>query len=206
MADVFISYARSDRAFAEALADYLKAQYIDVWWDPQLYAGDDFHDRIRAEIIQAKAAIVIWSDAAVASKWVRGEASLADEAGKLVMTHLPGFDTHRLPINFRALHCESVEARKRLLAALDHRGVRSDTENAEADDALWRQVVDSGDAKAFELYQWHFPRGRHAEDAASALELLKAHGQPAPTAAQAGSNLIRMITAHEGAITSVAIT
>ncbi|MGO9743867.1 MAG: TIR domain-containing protein [Roseiarcus sp.] len=33
MADVFISYSKHDRAIAEALADYLRAEGFDVWWD-----------------------------------------------------------------------------------------------------------------------------------------------------------------------------
>jgi len=49
MADVFISYSKADRAVAEALAADLKARSFDVWWDFELYAGDDFHDMIRGE-------------------------------------------------------------------------------------------------------------------------------------------------------------
>lgn len=141
-----------------------KSQHLDVWWNAELYAGDDFHDRILEEIGKAKAVIVIWSDAAVASRWVRGEASLADESDKLIMTHVPGFDAHRIPINFRALHCESAEARKRISAALESRGVLPDAMRAEADDRLWMQVRDSRNIDALRLYQWKFPNGRHAEE------------------------------------------
>ena len=74
MADVFISYSRPDLSFAKALADDLKAARFEVWWDAELYAGDDFHNVIRDEIAKAKAVIVIWSDTAASSQWVRGEA------------------------------------------------------------------------------------------------------------------------------------
>ncbi len=84
MADVFISYSKFDRAIAQSLADDLKAEGFDVWWDFELYAGDDFHEMIRAEIAVAKAVVVIWSQTAVASKWVRGEAQEADDDGKLI--------------------------------------------------------------------------------------------------------------------------
>ena len=207
MPDIFISYARADKPAAEALAAYLKSQYLDVWWDADLYAGDDFHDRILEEIGQAKAVIVLWSDAAVASRWVRGEASLADERGKLIMTYVPGFDTHRIPINFRALHCESVEARKRIVVALESRGVLPDGVRAEADDQLWMQVRDASDVNALRLYQWKFPDGRHAEEAALELRRLLSGATAAPSARQApASRLIRMIEAHEMAIRGVAIT
>jgi WD40 repeat protein len=207
MSDIFISYARSDKPTAEALAAYLKSQHLDVWWDAELYAGDDFHDRILEEIGKAKAVIVIWSDAAVASRWVRGEASLADESDKLIMTHVPGFDTHRIPINFRALHCESVEARKRISAALESRGVLPDAVRAEADDRLWMQVRDTRNIDALRLYQWKFPNGRHAEEVDLELRRLLSGETAAPATARGqASLLIRLIEAHESTIRSVALT
>ena len=123
MADVFISYSKHDRAVAESLADDLKTEGFDVWWDFQLYAGDDFHDMIRAEIAIAKAAVVIWSEKAVASKWVRGEAQEADDGNKLISTSAPGFDSRKVPINFRPLHCEPVVNRARIIAAILRKGV-----------------------------------------------------------------------------------
>ncbi len=136
MADVFISYSKYDRAIAEALADDLRAEGFDVWWDFQLYAGDDFHDMIRAEIAKAKAAVVIWSETAVASKWVRGEAQEADDSGKLVSTSAPGFDLRKVPINFRPLHCEPVVNRARIVAAIRNKGVATGRPSSVPPDAL----------------------------------------------------------------------
>src|SRR5262245_11021275 len=90
--DVFISYARYDRVAAAALAEDLRKWGVEVWWDDDLYGGDDFHDAIRSAIDASKATIVIWSTAAVASRWVRGEADYADSLGKLIPLHVPGFD------------------------------------------------------------------------------------------------------------------
>jgi TPR repeat protein len=123
VADVFISYSKFDRVIAESLADDLKAEGFDVWWDFQLYAGDDFHEMIRAEIAKAKAAVVIWSEKSVASRWVRGEAQEADDGNKLISTSAPGFDERKVPINFRALHCEPVLNRARIIAAIRNKGV-----------------------------------------------------------------------------------
>ena len=39
MADVFISYARGDRSFAQAMATELAAAGFSVWWDRELSAG-----------------------------------------------------------------------------------------------------------------------------------------------------------------------
>lgn len=125
MADVFISYSKVDRAIAESLADDLKARGFGVWWDFELYAGDDFHDMIRAEIAKAKAVVVIWSDTAVTSKWVRGEAVEASDHGTLISAHIPGFDARKVPINFRALHCEPVVNRARLITAIERKGAKA---------------------------------------------------------------------------------
>jgi TIR domain len=38
--DVFISYAHNDRAKAQALAQALERRSLDVWWDPDLRAGE----------------------------------------------------------------------------------------------------------------------------------------------------------------------
>ena len=124
MADVFISYSKADRAVAEALANDLKVRGFEVWWDFALYAGDDFHDMIRAEIAKARAVVVIWSETAVASKWVRGEAEESSDLDTLISTHVPGFDAKRVPLNFRALHCEPVINRDRVVASIEKKGAR----------------------------------------------------------------------------------
>jgi len=127
MADVAISYSSNDRPIAAALARDLTARGFDVWWDFALYAGDDFHDVIRAEIAKAKAVVVIWSEAAVASAWVRGEAVEASDLGKLISTHAPSFDPRKAPINFRTLHCEPVVNRERVVDAIKRKVVKVKT-------------------------------------------------------------------------------
>jgi tetratricopeptide (TPR) repeat protein len=126
MADVFISYSKIDYASAEALASELTSLGIDVWWDYELYAGDDFHDVIMEELEAAKVAIVIWSDAAVASRWVRGEAEHAAANGKLIPLYVPGFDLRRIPLNFRALQSERLDDRSRLMRSLSRHGIRTE--------------------------------------------------------------------------------
>jgi TIR domain len=124
MAEVFISYSKKDHAAAEELARRLTARGFDVWWDFQLYTGDDFHEVIRTEIQQALAVVVIWSEASVASQWVRGEAQEAFDLAKLLPTYCPGFDPKRVPINFRALHTESVENIDAIVRAIERKCAR----------------------------------------------------------------------------------
>lgn len=141
MADVFISYARNDREVAEALADYLSERGFRVWWDFELYAGDNFHDVIRDELERANAVVVIWSDAAAASYWVRGEAHEAVRHGSLVSTATKGFDPTRIPIPFLGFHCEPIDNRKRIVAAIERKGARSGVDSSvEAGETLLREL------------------------------------------------------------------
>ena len=70
MSDVFISYKREEREKAKALAEALARHGFDVWWDVELLPGDRFADAIMAVIESAKAAIVLWSELSVVSKYV----------------------------------------------------------------------------------------------------------------------------------------
>ena len=65
VSDIFISYAREDRALAQALANDLQARGYSVWWDIELVGADDFQDVILAALAKARAAIVIWTKASV---------------------------------------------------------------------------------------------------------------------------------------------
>jgi TIR domain-containing protein len=116
--DVVVSYSRLDRAIAEQLILHLRAQGINVWWDKELFAGEDLHDAIVAALDAARAVIVIWSDAAAASLWVRDEARRAVRKNKLITAHVPGFDLEKIPLGFGERQCDSVEDPAKLVRAL----------------------------------------------------------------------------------------
>ncbi|NDU91424.1 MAG: toll/interleukin-1 receptor domain-containing protein, partial [Ferrovum sp.] len=84
MADVFVSYARADKARVAPLVAAIEAKGWSVWWDPEITPGQEFDDQIDAEISAAKAVLVVWTPVSVASRWVRGEAREAAERGILV--------------------------------------------------------------------------------------------------------------------------
>jgi TIR domain len=79
-----------------------------VWWDTELYGGEDFHDVILQALDDAKAAIVIWSESSVKSYWVRGEAQHAQSQRKLIPTKFAALPESDIPLNFRALHTEAL--------------------------------------------------------------------------------------------------
>ncbi len=68
MADVFLSYAREDRASAQALAEALALEGWSVWWDHRIIVGEAFDQAIERELHAAKSVVVLWSDHSVVSE------------------------------------------------------------------------------------------------------------------------------------------
>jgi len=101
MADIFVSYSRTDKAAVAPLVAALEAQGWSVWWDPEITPGDEFDKLIGAELDSARAVVVVWSPASVESRWVKGEARDAADRGVLVPVRI---ENARLPIDVRAIH------------------------------------------------------------------------------------------------------
>jgi adenylate cyclase len=106
MADVFVSYARSDKALVAPLVAAIEAQGWSVWWDPEIDAGQQFDDQIEAELKKARAVLVVWTPTSAASRWVRGEAREAADRGTLVPVRFEGAS---LPMDVRAIHTTDLD-------------------------------------------------------------------------------------------------
>jgi adenylate cyclase len=106
MADVFVSYSRSDKTRVAPLVAAIEAKGWSVWWDPAIDAGQQFDDQIDAELQAASAVLVVWTPTSVASRWVRGEARDAAERGILVPAR---FEDARLPIDVRAIQTTDLD-------------------------------------------------------------------------------------------------
>ncbi len=106
MADVFVSYARSDKPRVAPLVDAIEAQGWSVWWDPEIATGQDFERQITAELKSATAVLVVWTPHSVESRWVRGEAREAAERGVLVPVR---FDAASLPLDVRTFHTTDLD-------------------------------------------------------------------------------------------------
>ena len=106
MADVFVSYSRSDKTRVAPLVAAIKAKGWSVWWDPSIAAGQQFDDQIEAQLLAASAVLVVWTPASVVSRWVRGEARDAAERDILVPVR---FDGARLPIDARAIQTTDLD-------------------------------------------------------------------------------------------------
>ena len=106
MADIFVSYARADRALVAPLVAALAGQGWSVWWDPEITPGQEFDSQISDALDAAKAVVVVWTPTSVGSRWVRGEARDAADRGVLIPVR---FGAARLPIDVRALNTTDLD-------------------------------------------------------------------------------------------------
>lgn len=98
---LFVSHASADAARAEQLVQALLAAGCQVWWDGMLQGGETFQSSIEAALDRVDAVIVLWSKAANDSHWVRDEAAVGRDRGRLVPLSLDGILP---PLGFRQLH------------------------------------------------------------------------------------------------------
>lgn len=84
MSDVFISYCRADEAVARRFAEQFEEAGLEVWWDRHLRTGEDWDQVIEGALRNSRVAVVLWSPEAVASRWVRAEATYAQRNAILV--------------------------------------------------------------------------------------------------------------------------
>ncbi len=106
--EIFISYAKEDRALTEALAAKLAAKGHRVWFDADLSPGQNFPALIMGKIDNSKAAIVIWTRTSVGKQWVYAEAERAHKLGKLIPVKVNSLDYHSIPLPFGTLQTCSV--------------------------------------------------------------------------------------------------
>lgn len=90
MAELFISYASQDASAAGRLVSALESEGHDVWLDRRLDGGTEYAREIERALESSAKVIVLWSAHAVQSPWVRDEAQLARDAGKLVPVAIDG--------------------------------------------------------------------------------------------------------------------
>ena len=97
MPDVFLSYAREDRAKARKLAQALQSCGWEIWWDEHIQPGDNFDRVIEQTLVRSTCVVVLWSSQSVDSDFVRSEARWAAKQGRIIPVFL---DRVELPIEF----------------------------------------------------------------------------------------------------------
>jgi hypothetical protein len=92
MAKAFISHSSLDKPFVHRLAEDLRSNWIDVWLDEwELRLGDDFTGTIESSLAGSSHLIIVLSERALRSAWVRRELEFAAsrEKDRLGMTIVP---------------------------------------------------------------------------------------------------------------------
>jgi tetratricopeptide (TPR) repeat protein len=98
MASVFLSYVRDDAGRARSLAAILERAGHSVWWDRRIKGGAQYSSEIEAALAAASKIIVLWSAHSIGSAWVRDEAAVGRDTGRLVPITIDGTEP---PLGFR---------------------------------------------------------------------------------------------------------
>ena len=106
MSDVFVSYARSSEEQARQVEDALRNAGYGVWRDAELPAHRSYADVIEERLKAAKAVVVLWSEEAAKSHWVRAEADSARERGTLAQASVDGTIP---PMPFNQIQCAALK-------------------------------------------------------------------------------------------------
>ncbi len=110
MHEIFISYSHANKDWTARLAAQLEARLGPgtVWWDTYLEARAGFEAQITTALRNAKAVVVVWSEAATQSKFVYVEAMDADHDGKLVNVCGDDIAYRDIPKPFGANHVDDL--------------------------------------------------------------------------------------------------
>jgi tetratricopeptide (TPR) repeat protein len=98
MVRVFLSYDREDGTKARSIAQAFERAGHFVWWDRHIKGGAKYSREIDKALKAADAVVVLWSERAVESDWVRDEAAVGRDSGRLVPVSL---DRSEPPLGFR---------------------------------------------------------------------------------------------------------
>ena len=165
MADVFISYAKTERQLATDLAHYLESEGYTVWWDTELTSGETFRNNIENELNAAKAVVVLWTTTSVTRDWVIAEAEHGARRGNLIPLRSADLDPNSIPKPYSTRHTELIENRPAIIAALKRLNVvprYAHTAGGSLHDQFWKAIEGSQSVADYEFYLKEFPEGPNA--------------------------------------------
>jgi hypothetical protein len=192
MADIFLSYKKTDRERVAPIVALLEANGWSVWWDTRIDTGEQWDEVIEREINAANCVVAAWSFESVASRWVRTEASEGLERGILVPVFI---DPTKPPLEFKLVQSvylvgwrggagdpagrTLVRAVERFLGPapanpgpLASTPQARDPENHLREQEHWELIRKSRDPKQFSVFLATYPHGRHAGAAKARIEQL----------------------------------
>jgi hypothetical protein len=218
MADIFISYSKTERELTVELARDLEAKGYSVWWDTSLFTGDEFPRAILNEIRTAKAALVIWTPNSVNSAWVYSEAQESWRLGKLIPVRAATLEAYEIPLPFSTLQTDLFTNREMIYRALERlRAAKTpaptqprtpviipttqeaaaevqaqhDRDNGGAAAAYWDFAQEAGTARELRRFIARFPK---SQKVAEALKLLEELEWPAVIAESSPAKIERFLS------------
>ena len=99
--DIFVSYARPDRARVMPLVHMLEAKGWRVFWDHDIPPGWTWDEYIGERLEHCRVVLVVWSATAVTSEFVRTEAARARKRRAMVPVRIDEVDP---PVEFERVH------------------------------------------------------------------------------------------------------
>lgn len=116
---IFVAYAAADGgSIAQEVITHLEAHQFMGWWNKNIPPGSDWDDAIIDAINQADAMILVMTNGARSSRYVRAEWRYALDEQKMPVIPLimPGFEPSQLPLALREI--QWIDARVNFDAAL----------------------------------------------------------------------------------------
>ncbi len=84
--DIFISYSSKQKSIADGVCHYLEDNGFKCWMAPRdIPSGSEYGDLIDTAIITCKVVVLLFSEPASVSKWVKGEINVAFSEGKVII-------------------------------------------------------------------------------------------------------------------------
>jgi hypothetical protein len=84
--DIFISYSSKQKSIADGVCHYLEENGFKCWMAPRdIPVGSEYGDLIEEAIKTSKVVILVFSQAASVSKWVKGEINIAFSNDKPIL-------------------------------------------------------------------------------------------------------------------------
>lgn len=109
---IFISYSRTNEEFVRDLWIALGREGFETWWDREnLRAGDDWAKHLEQAVDTCEVLVVVISEAALESQWVRMEYERALSQGKSVFPVLLE-NTPNIPEDLQKLHWVDFSTRR----------------------------------------------------------------------------------------------
>lgn len=89
---IFIAYHSSERSYATHLRKQLESLGFSVWWDQNVRSGEEWNEEISRKLREASCVVVLWSQRAYASDWIKHEASTAKALEKYAPCKIENVD------------------------------------------------------------------------------------------------------------------